>query len=105
MFDHNIYCFTFTNIHLQVYLKAKNKDSSEKSKSKFNFTLFQHHVRHEGLVVFLSLDKLVYTKSVNGEQADAEIVANVIDFVHFRVLNASFTIQLFFEFGWSWKRY
>ena len=46
MFDHNTYCFTFTNIHLQVYLKAKNKDSSEKSKSKFNFTLFQHHVRH-----------------------------------------------------------
>ena len=43
MFDHNICCFSFTNIHLQVCLKAKNKDSCAKSKSKcFNTTCVTH---------------------------------------------------------------
>ena len=43
MFYHKIYCFSFTNIHLQVFFKAKNKDSCAKSKSKcFNTTCVTH---------------------------------------------------------------
>ena len=39
MFDHSIYCFTFTNIHLQVCLKARIQTRIRARKVKVNVIL------------------------------------------------------------------
>ena len=75
MFDRNIYCFTFTSIHLQVCLKAKNKDSWANIFELLSAV--QIYDFHIFLAVYLSLHGFIWNQ--HNDQLPVGLLAQLVE--------------------------